>query len=171
MASNNQSTPVPEEHGAPAEGQPPPQLAEFGSQAFHGPEIMINQTSSIVLQEEDNPLQEEEIGHQEGPTELRNFQDERQPLQPSGSDEDPSFFDSQDTIPDRYAVPNPSIPSQFVPGPNPLFELQAQPRQELPHAWPNLQSRTDLPDERDGQDQVRFARNDTLSTIYARRTF
>ena len=57
MASNNQSTPVPEEHGAPAEGQPPPQLAEFGSQAFHGPEIMINQTS----QEEDNPLQEEEL--------------------------------------------------------------------------------------------------------------
>ena len=165
MASNNQSTPVPEEHGAPAEGQPPPQLAEFGSQAFHGPEIMINQTSSIVLQEEDNPLQEEEIGHQEGPTELRNFQDERQPLQPSGSDEDPSFFDSQDTIPDRYAVPNPSIPSQFVPGPNPLFELQAQPRRELPHAWPNPQSRTDLHEGRDGQDQVRFARNDTPSTM------
>ena len=165
MASNNQSTPVPEEHGAPAEGQPPPQLAEFGSQAFHGPEIMINQTSSIVLQEEDNPLQEEEIGHQEEPTELRNFQDDRQPLQPSGSDEDPFFFDGQDTIPDRYAVPNPSIPSQFVPGPNPLFELQAQPRRELPHAWPNPQSRTDLHEGRDGQDQVRFARNDTPSTM------
>ena len=130
MASNNQSTPESEEQGAPAEGETPPQLAELGSQGPKSPEMMTNQASSFTLQEEEyvgNVLQAEEICPQEGPTGLGNFQEERPPLQHSGSDEDPSFFDSQDTIPDRYAVPNTSIPSQFVPRPNPLFELQAQP--------------------------------------------
>jgi hypothetical protein len=148
MANNNQSTPVPEELGGPAEGNTP-QLAEPGSQGLNGPE---NQSSS-------NILQEDQIRPKEGPTETRKFQESGEPPHPPEDDEESSFFDSQDTIPDRYTVPNNAIPTYFVPGTNPIFELQAQPRRELAHAWPNSQDRTDLPDGREGQDP--YARNDT----------
>ena len=68
MANNNQSTPVPEELGGPAEGNTP-QLAELGSQGLNAQD---NQTSS-------NILQEDQFRPKEGPTETRKFQESGEP--------------------------------------------------------------------------------------------
>ena len=114
MPSNNQSTPAPEvERGSQAEGNPP-QIADLEALRYNGPEFKNNQASSCVPQEN-------QFRPNEGPTEQEVSQERALQLSPPFENEGDTFYDSQATIPDRYAVPNDAISSQVFPRPNPLF--------------------------------------------------
>ena len=105
MATSNQSASAPEELGSPTEANPP-QLAELGSQGLTGPE-KSKQTSSGILRDD-------QVRPKEGSTETRKFRESGEPPQPPESDEESSFFDSQETIQNRYVVPNNAISMRFV---------------------------------------------------------